>query len=186
MPPPSDATQSIELHLQDIRDLFQPPEPDLLTGQFHDSSGMERLHEKLQESPKRGTKAPPRLVLHLPGTAVPEGLEPRVQDAIARYCALRIDIAQQRLNAMRRERNQSLLMGSLFLAACLLLAAFLETTPVLPDFWQGLVRESVVIAGWVGLWHPMELTLYAWWPFRQEIRTYRQIREMPVTLRPAP
>ena len=39
----------------------------------------------------------------------------------------------------------------------------------LPSFSRKLLRESLVLAGWVGLWHPMELFLYAWWPDRERI-----------------
>ena len=33
-----------------------------------------------------------------------------------------------------------------------------------------LIKESLVIGGWVALWRPLEIFLYDWWPIRAEAR----------------
>jgi hypothetical protein len=34
----------------------------------------------------------------------------------------------------------------------------------------GIIRESLLIGGWVAMWRPMEILLYDWWPIRAEAR----------------
>ena len=43
-------------------------------------------------------------------------------------------------------------------------------------------RVSLVIAGWVALWRPLEIFLYDWWPIRAEARLHDRLSEMDVRL----
>jgi hypothetical protein len=45
-----------------------------------------------------------------------------------------------------------------------------------------LQQESFSIGGWVAMWRPMEVFLYAWWPVRAEARLYDRLSAMPVTI----
>jgi hypothetical protein len=45
-----------------------------------------------------------------------------------------------------------------------------------------LVRESLLIGGWVAMWKPLETFLYDWWPIRAEARLYDRLAEMPITV----
>jgi hypothetical protein len=47
-----------------------------------------------------------------------------------------------------------------------------------------LLRESLLIGGWVAMWRPLEIFLYDWWPIRAEARLYDRLGEMPVKLAP--
>jgi hypothetical protein len=46
--------------------------------------------------------------------------------------------------------------------------------------WASIVRESLMIAGWVAMWRPMQIYLYDWWPLRQRSRIYEKLSNMPV------
>jgi hypothetical protein len=43
-----------------------------------------------------------------------------------------------------------------------------------------LLRESLVIAGWVAMWRPMEIYLYEWWPLRRRRRVYQKLSRIPL------
>jgi len=43
-----------------------------------------------------------------------------------------------------------------------------------------LLRESMVIGGWVALWRPLEIFLYDWWPILAERKLYDRLSVMPV------
>ncbi len=45
-----------------------------------------------------------------------------------------------------------------------------------------MVRESLLIGGWVAMWRPLAVFLYDWWPVRAEIRLLRQLAAMPVRI----
>jgi hypothetical protein len=40
--------------------------------------------------------------------------------------------------------------------------------------------EGFLIAGWVSLWHPIEILLYEWWPFSRQIHIYERIERMDI------
>ena len=45
-----------------------------------------------------------------------------------------------------------------------------------------MLREGLVIGGWVAMWRPLEVFLYDWWPIRAEIRLFDRLSEMPVRI----
>ena len=46
----------------------------------------------------------------------------------------------------------------------------------------GLVREGLLIGGWVAMWRPLEVFLYDWWPIRAEARLFDRLSVMPVRI----
>ena len=75
----------------------------------------------------------------------------------------------------------SLLIGLFFLAACIaagdLVAAALKARRI-----GEILRESLLIGGWVAMWRPLEIFLYDWWPIRDEARLYDRLSAMPVRI----
>ena len=45
-----------------------------------------------------------------------------------------------------------------------------------------LLRQGLVICGWVAMWRPLEIFLYGWWPIRREARLYDRLSTMPVRI----
>ena len=45
-----------------------------------------------------------------------------------------------------------------------------------------ILRESLLIGGWVAMWRPMEMFLYDWWPIRSEARLFDRLSAMPVRI----
>ena len=39
-----------------------------------------------------------------------------------------------------------------------------------------------MICGWVGMWRPLEIFLYGWWPIRAEIQLYERLGAMPIRI----
>jgi hypothetical protein len=48
---------------------------------------------------------------------------------------------------------------------------------------EGIVEASLTIAGWVAMWHPMDICLYGWWPLRRAGKVYRKLSTIPVEVR---
>ena len=46
-----------------------------------------------------------------------------------------------------------------------------------------IVREGLVITGWVAMWRPLEVLLYDWWPLIDERRRVQRILAAPVSIR---
>ena len=43
--------------------------------------------------------------------------------------------------------------------------------------------EGFLIAGWVSLWHPVEILLYEWWPISRRIRIYESSMHMDIVFK---
>lgn len=189
MPPPvslSPASDNsrMELALSDIRYLFEGPPIDALAGSHLGQSGVEAILQRLKRQ-----RLPHGTVMELrvraPAAQIEPGTEAHLQQLLADHAAARISAEQDDLVLLKREMRQSLKVGGLFLAACLLLATLVDRMTGLPSLLQDLLRESLVIAGWVGIWHPLDLILYAWWPNRYRIGLLNHVKGARLHLEPA-
>jgi len=45
-----------------------------------------------------------------------------------------------------------------------------------------LIRETMIIGGWVAMWRPLEIFLYDWWPILVERKLYDRLSVMPVRI----
>ena len=168
------------LALSDIRYLFEAPEIDPMAGSYMGLSGLEEILARLKRErlPRGG-----RLHLRISAPASDTNAA-GIGAALSAYAAAQIAAEETNLQLIRRETAQSLRVGGLFLAACLILAALVDHLTLLPPFVQALLRESLVIAGWVGLWHPLDLLLYSWWPNRYRISLWKHVKAAEVSLQP--
>jgi hypothetical protein len=72
-------------------------------------------------------------------------------------------------------------MGLVFLAAAIGLGD-LAAKALADQRLGGLLREGLLIGGWVAMWRPLEIFLYGWWPIRADIQLYRRLSAMPVRI----
>ena len=70
------------------------------------------------------------------------------------------------------------MIGLLFLGTCLLTTHLLEFAET--NALGGVLRESLTIGGWVAMWRPMEIFLYAWWPLLRPRRIYENMSHVRV------
>ena len=97
------------------------------------------------------------------------------------YFSYRWNLNQLEFKRLMKQGRTSLLIGGLFLSACLLISDWLghnEHGPLL-----NVLRESLTIGGWVGMWRPLQIFLYDWWPLRATGEIYRRLSHSPVELR---
>lgn len=45
-----------------------------------------------------------------------------------------------------------------------------------------VLRESLLIGGWVAMWRPMDFFLYEWWAMRAELRMLDQLSDIAVRI----
>ena len=180
----SSNSRRMALTLADIRYLFEAPAIDPMAGSHMGFSGLDEILARLKrEKLPKGE----RLQLHLsaPADQIGATTQTDLGRALSAYATAQIAAEENNLQLIRRETAQSLRVGGLFLAACLILAALVDHLTLLPPFVQSLLRESLVIAGWVGLWHPLDLLLYSWWPNRYRIGLLKHVKDAELSLQPA-
>jgi hypothetical protein len=100
-------------------------------------------------------------------------------DAVREYFKRRASATRRQLRKLFRVGRISLVIGLAFMASALLLGDALGRLYSGEGF-AGLLRESLVIGGWVALWRPIEIFLYDWWPIRAQAKLYDRLAGMPV------
>ncbi len=173
----------VALELKELRDLFREPDPDPFLGEGQDESGIDQLLDILKTSDD-WRRSEIRLALTLPPAEITPDVEPKIRRALARYCDVQIQSNRRKLNQIRAAGRRSLRVGGLFLMICLGLAALAEGVFREGGLVETLVVEGLFIAGWVGLWQPVDLLLYAWWPYSDEIKLYEKIKRIELVVQP--
>lgn len=164
----------IELNLHEVSQLFNSMDPSPFNERDLDQDADEYIVSWAREYPM---DAPVALRVHLEHWP---GVDPRtlIREAVHHYYAYRAEITDLEFKRVMREGRIALAIGLVFLATCLL-----ATRTLIPrgtSGWEGYIRESLTIAGWVAMWRPMEMYLYDWWPIRRRARVFRKLSEMPV------
>jgi hypothetical protein len=180
--PPVEAaagSRAIELKLREISQLFNSLDPSPFNEQDLDRDAEEFIVGWARELPR---SRPMHLVLHLE-RPLPEGRDgASVAGAIHHYFIYRETITRLELRQLFKQGRMSLLIGTTFLAGCLLLSRMFSPHD---SSAAGLVaREGLTIGGWVAMWRPMEIYLYDWWPLWRRCSLLRRLGTMKVDIRP--
>lgn len=173
------AYREISLQLEDIHDLFSGPEFDPFEANSMPVSGIEYLTNALK--PSRLTERI-RTIIFLPQDKIEPHVTVKAQEAVIRYCQHQIHAHENELASLRWQGIKALQSGILFLGACLLISTLAEGAAFLPEWIRRLAGEGFLIAGWVSLWHPIELFLYEWWPTWREIQVCKRLMEMEIMI----
>jgi hypothetical protein len=167
---------AIELHLEDLAELFDPMDPSPLHAKDLDRKAEEYIVESVKELPAR-TRC--EVVIHLDQ---PSGL-PDEQQAVAAaihgYFEGRSRVLQRNLRQLLRRGLVSLAIGIAFLTTLFIIAQLVVRGLGESDF-AALVREGLIIFGWVAMWRPLEIFLYDWWPIVGDRRIYDRLSRIDV------
>ncbi|MFO1143791.1 MAG: hypothetical protein U1E59_15710 [Amaricoccus sp.] len=167
----------IVLELARPEAMFETPPEEPLAPGFALERGIDRVFEAVGALTAR-QRAAARLTVQVPaGTEEAAG---RIEPGVRRYCAVRREDNRLRQAALRREGLQTLALAAGFILACLLLAAVIEVLPGEGGLLRGLLRDGLVVAGWVALWRPLDLLLYDTWLLRREGRILEAVAAMPI------
>lgn len=107
-----------------------------------------------------------------------------LEEAIRGFFLQRALATRRRLTHLMRRGRVSLLIGLAFLAASIALGD-LAATALGASRFAPIVRESLLIGGWVAMWRPLEIFLYDWWPIRAEARRFDRLSVMTVDIKAA-
>jgi len=170
----------IELRLDDARQLFDNRDPAPFRQKDLDRDAAEYIEDAGEEVPGDALL---KLVVHLPaGTVAEAGAAALdVEHAVHTFFAWQSQLARRRFAALLVTGRLALLIGLLFLAACLGLTGLVGKLNL---GWAGeVLQEGLIIIGWVALWRPAEIFLYDWWPLRRHRQQMDRLAAMPVELR---
>jgi hypothetical protein len=175
--PPSKRENRIEVNLQDLEQFFNTMDPS----PFHEKDLDHDLEEFIVSwATEYSLHEPLRLVVYLQKRPPGVDVQSVIERAVHNYFAYRRELNQREFKHLLREGRLSLLIGLSFLTVCITggqMAARFQ----IPG--ASVVEASLTIAGWVAMWHPMDIYLYGWWPLRRKGRVYRKLSAVPVEVR---
>ncbi len=178
MPKPERAPHRIELNLREVGQLFNTMDPAPFPEKDLDNDAEEFIFSWVREFP---LDEPVTLVVHLQEPPAGENPQTVIEGAVHHYFAYRARLNRMEFRQLLKEGRQSLIIGILFLAACL--AASHAIGGENSGTFRSTAQESLTIAGWVAMWRPMQIYLYDWWPLRRRGRFYQKLSRMKVEVR---
>ena len=167
----------IEVHVAELKQLFNAIDPSPFREKDLDPKAEEFIVSWAQDLHGDSSLA---LVVYLDrGAGRPEEAA-ILRDAIHQYFSQRAMASRRRLRQLFRVGRISLAIGITSLALSLVAGDF--AAKLLRNAFGALLRESLLIGGWVAMWRPMEMFLYDWWPIRSEAKLFDRLSEMPVRI----
>ena len=104
-----------------------------------------------------------------------------LRGAIREFFTQRAAASRRSLRELFRRGRTSLAIGLGFLALSIGIG------DAIANYFQDsrlaeILRESLLIGGWVAMWGPLEIFLYDWWPIRADARLFDRLSAMPVRI----
>lgn len=172
----TDAT-TIQVRIHELRQLFNSIDPSPFHERDLDPDCEEFIVSWARElPPERPLRVEIRIERERPPGELLATVEPAVRGHFAREASMQ-DLRRRRL---LREGRLSLAIGLAMLVLCIG-AATLVPTPTLGTPGE-ILRESFIIAGWVVMWHPLEVLLYGIWPVVRERRLLERLAAAEIVL----
>lgn len=171
-------TQVIEVHVGEVNQLFNAMDPAPFRERDLDPKAEEFVVEWAKEL---HLDRPLALVVHLDREAGTPEAATVLKDAVHQFFKNRARATEWKLRQLFRNGRISLLIGLVCVAVTVIVGDVVANL-LEPSRYASIARESLLIAGWVAMWRPIEVFLYDWWPIRADVRLYRRLSEMPVKL----
>jgi hypothetical protein len=168
----------IRVYVRELDQLFDSMDPSPFHEKDLDRNAHEYIVSLARESPGAAPKA---LLVYLDKPIGPAEEGRLLGDAIRIYFARRANMTQRELRQLLRRGWISLIIGLTFLVASVVVG---ETVARRMGYGPlaTVLRESLLIGGWVAMWRPMEILLYDWWAIRAEQRMYQRLSQMTVQI----
>ena len=170
----------IDLKVRHSGQLFDGRDPAPFRERDLDDDAVEYLLASAQEIPR---KQPLTIVV-----TIAEEPEPRLSpgvivEAIRGHFSYELDRLERRLRDHVRRGQMILGVGLTVLVVFLTLAELTVSLPA--GSFRVILREGLVITGWVAMWRPLEVLLYDWWPMVDERRLLTRVLDALVSIRHA-
>lgn len=168
----------IKIRLRKLEQLFDSLDHSPFREKDLDRNAEEYIVDSIKEFPAR---APCELVIYLDQ---PVGIQEErnvIAEAIHVHFARRAQVLRQNLHQLLRRGSISLAIGLSFLVTFFLLGQLIRRI-MGETQWASLLRESLLIGGWVAMWKPLEILLYDCWPILGERRLYDRLSRIEVRI----
>src|SRR5262245_5255619 len=174
---PSSNDERIEIHLSELKQLFNAIDPSPFRERDLDPKAEEFIADWAREAPTSATLG---LTIHLDRPAGLSDELDELRDAVHEFFHHRAELSRRRLRELFRRGRISLVIGVGALGVSL--AAGNLVGHAFNSHIAEILQEGLLISGWVAMWGPVEIFLYDWWPIRAEAALADRLSVMPVQI----
>ena len=171
--------EDMTLQIDRVARLFEAFPFDAAVPEMTREPGVDVLAERLSDG---GMPPGGRLLVTVTHEAVTAAEAETLARAVRIYCEQRAQTLRRDVARVRRNGKAGLKGGIPTLAVALALSALFEQFAPFPAAINRLFSEGLVVLGWVVLWHPLEMLLYAWRAPIRLAKAYERLAQMPLVL----
>ena len=152
----------IDIRLRSARQLFDGRDPAPFRERDLDQNAVDYIYSAAEEI---AVPKALKLVLFLEEPTALSLSVAEIETAIRAHFEHEREQVNRRLRQQRRFGHVALAVGLSVLIGLLTLAEMVQRLPI--GHVGDILREGLVITGWVAMWRPIEVLLYDWWPLVQ-------------------
>jgi len=167
----------IEVRVKSSLQLFDARDPAPFRDRDLDDDFVEYIVSTMREF---SHKSPVKILIHIEEKTPKDLPFEAIRESIKSYWDYQIELFERDLKSFFKRAQLFMLIGLVVLAACITIAQSIAV-PSPPGF-LGVLREGIVIFGWVSLWKPIELLLFDWYPLFEKVRLYRKLLKTDVEI----
>lgn len=168
----------IEIRIKSPQQLFDSRDPAPFWERDLDDDFVEYVVASAREF---SISTPLKIVIHVEEKEHKELPKEAIREAIRSYLMYRIDVQRSELKSFVKRAQVFLVIGLLILISCLSIAQGMTLSQ--PPGWEGILRDGIVIFGWVSIWKPIELILFDWYPIYETLRFYKKLFQTEIDIR---
>ena len=175
-----DEHRTLELRLRSLEQLFNSMDPSPFLEKDLDTDAEAFIRDWAAEPHQRGRRL--RIRVQLEQVPSPAEAVRVAGDAIRHFFGYQAEVERGVFRHFVRDAQLSLAIGLAFITACVSVATLVPVRPDAPLLHA--VSESLIVAGWVGMWRPIQMLLYDWWPIRRRIGVFERLARVEVDVAP--
>ncbi|MDO9020218.1 MAG: hypothetical protein Q8S73_37680 [Deltaproteobacteria bacterium] len=168
----------IDIRLRTTQQLFDGRDPAPFRERDLDEDMVEYILGAVQEIP---AKQALRVVFMIAGDPEAQLGEEDITAAVRGHFRYEREKLDRDLRLHVRRGQFTLLVGLAALALFLTLAEL--TASLRATHFRQILREGLVITGWVAMWRPLDVLLYDWWPLLETRRRIDRIVRADMAVR---
>ena len=166
-----DGKRLIEIRVKTANQLFDIRDPAPFRERDLDDDFVDYISSSSKEF---SLSTPLKILIHIESSELADLNKAAIKEAIHSHTAYQIELQEQNLKDFVRRGQLVLVLGVTVLSICLGISTSIPDDPA-PSRFLEMLKEGLVIIGWVSMWRPMELLLFDWLPLYDKLRLLRKL-----------
>lgn len=171
-----DGKPAIELKLKTPQQLFDERDPAPFRERDLDDDAVRYIVSSYKEMPKDKN---PKLSLYIQSMHGFDGNAEEIRRAIRSHFLYEAELKRRELRETFKHGFIALGIGLSFLLTC---TWFSMTVNAEGSLFRSLMKEWLMLMGWVSTWKPISIFLYEWWPIRGSMKTLLELGEIEIDI----